>query len=141
MFQKILVANDGSRGAQKALQVAIDLTKHYEAELHSISIAESQAQHKVKVVGGSLRTEQDAEDYFRILTIHAGQGAAASGVQLNSHVLTGHEVETIATFVKSHRCDLLVIGFMGHSKIFGQNWGSTSQNLTKLAPCTVLVVK
>jgi nucleotide-binding universal stress UspA family protein len=45
------------------------------------------------------------------------------------------------TFAKDHGFDLLVIGFMGHSKIFGRIWGSTSQNLAKLSPCTVLVVK
>jgi len=55
--------------------------------------------------------------------------------------MPGHEVETIVTFAKDHGFDLLVIGFMGHSKIFGRIWGSTSQNLTKLSPCTVLVVK
>ena len=37
--------------------------------------------------------------------------------------------------------DLLVIGFMGHSRIFERVWGSTSQTLTRLAPCSVLVVK
>jgi nucleotide-binding universal stress UspA family protein len=37
--------------------------------------------------------------------------------------------------------DLLVIGFMGHSAVFGRIWGSTSQNLTRLSPCSVLVVK
>jgi nucleotide-binding universal stress UspA family protein len=38
MFRKILIANDGSEGAKKALITAIDLAKLYEAELHSISI-------------------------------------------------------------------------------------------------------
>ncbi len=37
--------------------------------------------------------------------------------------------------------DLLVIGFMGHSRIFEWVWGSTSQTLTRLAPCSVLVGK
>jgi hypothetical protein len=38
-------------------------------------------------------------------------------------------------------CAALVVGFMGYSTIFGHEWGSTSQNLTRLAPCAVLVVK
>ena len=33
------------------------------------------------------------------------------------------------------------LGFMGHSRIFERVWGSTSQNLTRLAPCSVLVAK
>ena len=34
MFKKILIAYDGSNGAKLALKTAIDLAKHYDAELH-----------------------------------------------------------------------------------------------------------
>ena len=62
-------------------------------------------------------------------------------IELHTHVQAGHEVETIVNFAKEGNFDLLVIGFMGHSKIFGRVWGSTSQNIAKLSPCTVVVVK
>jgi len=50
-------------------------------------------------------------------------------------------VETIVRFCQEGGFDLLVVGFMGHSRIFERIWGSTSQNLTRLAPCSVLVAK
>ncbi len=140
MFHKILVANDGSEGAKKALQVAIDLAKRYGAELHAISV-EERLPHYAATVGEVVEAKQEATDFFRRVTQEAEQAASAQGIRLTSHVLPGHEVETIVTFAKDHGFDLLVIGFMGHSKIFGRIWGSTSQNLTKLSPCTVLVVK
>jgi nucleotide-binding universal stress UspA family protein len=56
-------------------------------------------------------------------------------------VLPGHEVETIINFCRDGNFDLLVIGFMGHSRIFERIWGSTSQTLTRLSPCSVLVAK
>ncbi len=140
MFRKILIANDGSEGAKKALKVAIDITKRYEAELHSISV-EERLPHYAATVGEVVETKQEAAEYFRLLSIEAGLAATAAGIRLTTHVLPGHEVEAIVTFAKDHGFDLLVIGFMGHSKIFGRIWGSTSQNLTKLSPCTVLVVK
>lgn len=56
-------------------------------------------------------------------------------------MVAGHEVESIATFCKEGGFDLLVIGFMGHSRIFERIWGSTSQTVTRVAPCSVLVVK
>jgi nucleotide-binding universal stress UspA family protein len=40
MFQKILVAHDGSTGAQKAMAVAIDLAQRFGAEIHLISVIE-----------------------------------------------------------------------------------------------------
>jgi nucleotide-binding universal stress UspA family protein len=140
MFRKILVANDGSEGAKKAVQIAIDLAKRYEAELHEISV-EEHLPHYAATVGEVVEAKQEALDYYRKVTRETELAARAQGVRLTSHVLPGHEVETIVTFAKDHGFDLLVIGFMGHSKIFGRIWGSTSQNLAKLSPCTVLVVK
>ncbi len=140
MFRKILVANDGSEGAKKALLKAVDLAKRYEAELHQICV-EEKLPHYAATVGEVVEAKQEAADYFRQVTREAELAAQAQGVRLTSHVVPGHEVETVVTFAKDQGMDLLVIGFMGHSKIFGRIWGSTSQNLTKLSPCTVLVVK
>lgn len=140
MWHKILVGLDGSDGATKALAVAVKLASQFGAELHSISV-EEKLPHYAATMGEVLESKQEAADYFRRITAEAQQSACAVGVTLHSHVMPGHEVETIVTFAKDHGFDLLVIGFMGHSKIFGRIWGSTSQNLAKLSPCTVLVVK
>jgi nucleotide-binding universal stress UspA family protein len=140
MFRKILVAIDGSDGAKKALHAAIDLAKHYEADLHSISI-EEHLPHYAATVGEVLEAKQETTDYFRRITGEAELAAAASGVRLIPHVMPGHEVETIVKFAKDRGFDLLIIGFMGHSRVFERIWGGTSQNLTRLAPCSVLVVK
>jgi nucleotide-binding universal stress UspA family protein len=140
MFRRILVANDGSEGAKKALAMAIDLAKRYQAELHSISV-EEHLPHYAAAVAEVLEERAGAEDYFARVTDEARAEAQRSGVALHAHVQPGHEVETVINFAKERQADLLVIGFMGHSKIFGRIWGSTSQNLARLAPCTVLVVK
>ena len=140
MLRKVLVAIDGSEGAKKALKLASDLAKQYEAELHSISIEEQLAPSYVTASRG-LETKQEPTDYFRQVIIDGGLAATASGARLTPHVMPGHEVETIVAFAERHRFDLLVIGFTGHSKTLGRSWGSTSQNLTALSPCTVLVVK
>ena len=140
MFHKILVANDGSDWAKKALQMAVDLARQYDAELHQISV-EEHLPHYAATVGEVVESKQEAAEYFRKVIHEAEKTAKAHGVSLKAHVLPGHEVETIVTFAKDHGFDLLVIGFMGHSKVFGRIWGSTSQNLAKLSPCSVLIVK
>jgi nucleotide-binding universal stress UspA family protein len=62
-------------------------------------------------------------------------------VEIETHVFPGHDVETIVNFCREGGFDLLVVGFMGHSRIYERIWGSTSQTLTRLSPCSVLVVK
>jgi nucleotide-binding universal stress UspA family protein len=140
MFKKILIANDGSEGAKKALKVAINLAKQDNAELHSISVEEG-IPHYAATIGEVEEYRKEANDFFLKINEEATEEAKKGGVELNIKVQAGHEVEMIVNYAKEGNFDLLVIGFMGHSKIFGRVWGSTSQNITKLSPCTVIVVK
>jgi nucleotide-binding universal stress UspA family protein len=140
MFKKILIANDGSEGARKALRVAIDIAKQYSSELHSIAVEEG-VPHYAATIGEVDEYKKEANGFFKKLHDEAVEEAKREGVELHTRVLAGHEVETIVHYTEEGKFDLLVIGFMGHSKIFGRVWGSTSQNITKLSPCTVIVVK
>lgn len=140
MFHKVLVGNDGSEGSKKALQVAIDLAKRYDAELHEICI-EEHLPHYAATIGEVVEAKQEATDYFRQVTRDAELLAEAHDIRLTSHVVPGHVVETIVQFVKDRGFDVLVIGFIGHSRLFDHIWGGTSQNLTRLSSCSVLVVK
>jgi len=140
MFQKILIANDGSDGAAKALAVAIDLAAQYGAELHSISVEEDLPKY-AGTIDEVEEVKRQRNHYFETLNAAAASQAAERGVALQPHVVAGHEVERIVQFCTDGGFDLLVIGFMGHSRIFERIWGSTSQSLTRLAPCTVMVVK
>lgn len=140
MFKKILVGFDGSEGSKKALVAAIDLARHYGAELHAISVEEN-LPHYAATVGEVLEAKAEKNGYFAKMNEEAKSLAAKQGITLHTKVLAGHEVETIVNYSREHRFDLVVIGFMGHSKVFDRVWGSTSQNITRLVPCTVMVVK
>jgi len=91
---------------------------------------------------GEVMEEKDEENrlYLQVKE-KAARLAEERGVHLEAKILPGHEVETIIRSAREGGYDLLVLGFMGHSKVFGRIWGGTSQNLTKLSPCSVLVVK
>jgi len=140
MFRKILVGNDGSDGAKKALHTALTLATRDGAELHEISIEEHLPRYGA-LMGEVDEAKQEARDFFHRVTQDAEAAAAAQRVTLTSHVVPGHPVEAITKFAKDGSFDLLVVGFTGHSNIFGRIWGGTSQNLVRLSPCTVLVVK
>jgi len=140
MFTKILVAHDGSEGAKKALTAAIALATKFGAELQSVSVKERPS-HFAETVGEVMEQQEEAAKFFARVTAESKAEAAAAGIDLRATVLSGHEVETIIKFAREGHYDLLVVGLMGHSRAFGRIWGGTSQNLTKTAPCPVLVVK
>jgi len=140
MFTRILVANDGSAGARRALELAVDIAARYGAELHSISVEEG-LPHYAATIDEVDAVKEKENHYFEQVSGEAREIAAARGVSLQTHVMPGHEVETIINFCREGGFDLLVVGFMGHSRIYERIWGSTSQSLTRLSPCSVLVAK
>jgi nucleotide-binding universal stress UspA family protein len=139
MHKKILHGLDGSEGSFKALAEAIDLSKRYGIELHTISVEE--LPRMPETIGELIEEKDTANGFFREAVTKAREMASAQGVELHPHILAGHEVHTIVEYVKHHGFDLLVIGFMGHSAIYDRVMGSTCQGLVRLVPCTVLVVK
>lgn len=139
MHKKILHGLDGSEGSFVALEEALDVAKHYGAELHTISVAE--VPHYGGTVGEIIEEKEVWNGYFRTAIERAEAMAREAGVDIKCHGLVGHEVKTIIDYVRNHDFDLLVLGFMGHSAVYDRVMGSTCQSLVRLAPCSVLVVK
>ncbi|HEC99408.1 MAG TPA: universal stress protein [Proteobacteria bacterium] len=139
MHKKILHGLDGSESAYKALREAIDLSKRYGAELHTISVEEMP--RYPGTISEVVEEKVTANAVYGEVIARAREMAKQEGVDLHSHVVVGHEVRTILEFIKQQEVDLLVIGFMGHSALYERVMGGTCQGLVRLAPCSVLVVK
>ena len=139
MFARILHANDGSERAFKALEAALELAKRYGSELHMICVEEMP--RFPATIDEIVEETAAANHFYRPVAERARELARTHGVALAVHVVAGHPVQRIADFVKERRCDLLVIGFMGHSALYERVIGGTADRLVRLAPCAVMVVK
>ena len=141
MFRKILVAHDGSDGAQRAFDTAVQLSAELKAVLHMISVEEDLPRHAEMLQQEVAQVKEVEDTYFGQLGSQAKRRAAIKGVEITTSIRSGHEVKTIVEAAREGQFDLLVIGYTGHSNIHERLWGGTSQNLARLAPCSVLVVK
>lgn len=139
MFRKILVGNDGSEGAFRAFAAAIDMAKRHGAELHMISV--EQLPQFPATVGEVMEEKDFANRRFEAVVERSRNLAAREGIDVNVHVVAGHVVAAIVDFAKANEIDLLVIGFMGHSRLYNAVIGGTADRLVDHAPCSVLVVK
>ena len=140
MIRRILVANDGSEGARIAVTTAVELAARCGAELHAVFVGEVLPNYAA-TVGEVEAAKERREQHFGRIEGETEAVAAAYGVDIQTHVAAGHEVEAIITLCREGLFDLLVLGFIGHSPVFERIWGSTSQTLTRLSPCSVLVAK
>jgi len=140
MVEKVLIAHDGSDGARRAFDWAIDLASRFNTKLQMVSVEEHLPRY-AETVSEIEEEKEDEDSYFGQLAEQAKRRAALHNVDLECKIVVGHGVKAIVDFAHEGGFDLLVVGFTGHSRIYEHLWGGTSQNLTRMAPCSVVVVK
>lgn len=139
MFQRILIAWDGSDTALRAFDVAIDLTRHYQAELVAVSIAYSPAHAETD----SDREEStDAAHRYLEETFAAVRDRAERvGIDVEHRIIAGeHPARTLLDYAHEHGFDLIVVGHH-HSRRAGRLLlHGAVQDLVSAAATPVLVV-
>ena len=139
MFKTILLANDGSEGADKALVLAVGLAKQAGADLHMVCIEE--LSEFPETIGEVADEKRMAGRFYRPVVRRAEQLAEKQGVKLTTHLIAGHPVRDIILLAGDLKADLLVIGATGHSTFYERVLGTRADRLVDLSPCPVLVAK
>jgi len=140
LYNKILVAFDGSAGSWHALRKAILLAREHGASLTALSVEEHLPRYAATV--GEVQEEKEAENhYYARLQAEAATQAQQQGVELKTETVVGHAAESIVRYAKEHAFDLVVISHIGHSGIWGTLLGSTTDRVVDHAHCDVLVVR
>lgn len=143
LFRRILVAHDGSQGASRAFEKALALASATDAELHLILVGRGLL-HGVTTMAEVDDYRRGTEERFRRVGEELLLRATAQDVALGIHVCCGHEIRTVIDFIRRRECDLLVVSSESHAGFFRKFLGNpqaTAQELTRLSPCTVMVVK
>lgn len=109
MFQRILLAWDGSSVALRAFDVAIDLTRRYDVELTAASIAYSPAHAET----ATDRTESaDAAHRYLVDTFtEVRDRAERAGVDVEHTIVEGDDpAAALLDYCHQHGFDLIVVG-------------------------------
>jgi nucleotide-binding universal stress UspA family protein len=109
MFQRILVAWDGSPSARRALDLAIDVARRYGAEIVAASVAHSPAHAE---------TEEDRRESVEAARLFLEQSfqrvrdrADRAGVPVEQVIIEGDEpADDIVRYAHEHGFDLVVAG-------------------------------
>ncbi len=139
MYDKILVANDGSPGGAKALEGALALAKRLGVGLTMVCVED--LERFPAIIDVVPEAQRDHASPFEPVVQSAEESAQAKGVPFQARILTGHPVQRIAELVEDGGFDLLVVGYTGHSALYERLIGSTADRLVSLGRCTVMVVR
>jgi nucleotide-binding universal stress UspA family protein len=140
MFRKILLAHDGSEGANRALTVGIDLAKIHGAELWALAV-----QEKLPRFSGTIdevkEEKQFANEQYGKLLEAAKVKAKEAGIELKTLMQPGHPAQTIVAAAKEGKFDLVLVGHTGLSGVWAAFLGTTAEKVSRHAPCSVLIVR
>jgi nucleotide-binding universal stress UspA family protein len=139
MFQRILIAWDGSEVALRAFDAAIDMTRRYDAELVAVSIAYSPAH--AETAGDREESADAAHRYLEETFREVADRAERAGVDVEHQIIEGRTpARALLEYAHEHGFDLLVMGHH-HSRRAGRLLlrGVTQQLLAE-ATIPVLVI-
>jgi nucleotide-binding universal stress UspA family protein len=146
MFQKILIAIDGSSYSKKALEFACDLAIQYNAYLTILHVAYNPAQSHTMVLGSSAITYQgnqkELNEMAEIIIDAAREIAIKAGCKdVVTRIQKGVPAEQILEFSRENNNDLIVLGSRGLSDVAGFFQGSVSHKVNHLCECTCITVR
>ncbi|MBA4394340.1 MAG: universal stress protein [Desulfobacca sp.] len=138
MFKKVLVAYDGSEDSKKALEIALELSRKFDSEVHLLTIIE-QLPHYAATIGEVKEALAEITKEIEKQQTLVCEEARERGIELKCRILPGHEVEAIIAYAQKGNFDALLLGRKGRSAILHTQSGSTAVQITTHAPCTVIL--
>jgi len=138
----IMVATDGSQGADRALDVAAQLAKTLGGELSIPTVGGNLSGDEMRPLAGAERDLGDALDAIsnQILLQSKERARQIGAPTIKVEVAWGDPAEGIIETARREQEDAIVVGRRGRGQLAGLLLGSVSQKVASLAPCIVIVV-
>ena len=157
IFKKILVPYDGSELSNKALEMAVEISKLSAGS--QITIIHVIQEISTPVFDRAIRSPRTGEmtsfaEYMSIVyqeirdRMQKGlderkKNIEAQGISIDIFVTKGNPSDKIVDYSTNEKVDLVVIGSIGLTGIskFFKGLGSVSRNVTERVSCPVLVIR
>lgn len=146
MFSTIVVGTDGSKNAEKALQVSAELAKRLPASsVHVVAAYKPLSAAELSSIAAEL-----PEEMRPLLNAHAGAESILAdarsvfriaGVDAAFHEIDDDPTDAILEAADRFDADLIVVGSRGEGAAKRVLHGSVSTKVLHNAPCAVLVVR
>jgi nucleotide-binding universal stress UspA family protein len=138
----VMIATDGSQGADRAVDVAADLAKTSGGELSILTVGGNLSGDEMRQLARAERDLGDALDAIsNQILMQSKERARRIGVPpIKVEVAWGDPAEAIIETARREQVDVIVVGRRGRGQLAGLLLGSVSQKVASLAPCIVIVV-
>lgn len=140
MFNKILVAVDGSEFALHAAMVAGNLARSEKAKLLRVLTIYDAIPHYLQESAQNALIEAHLIESNLIIKNALEKVGEIQG-EVDTDILSGSPSDSIIEVAKDEGFDLIVMGARGKGRLMGLLLGSHIQKVATHAPCPVLIVR
>jgi len=144
MYDRILVAYDGSAHADRALASAVELVKLAgRADLLIATVIQPDDGEEITdSIKSAVAADSPRERHIRAEKLLARAEQQVS-VEMNYETIIaeGWPGATLVDLAKSRHCDLIIMGSRGMGAVKSLFLGSVSSQVVKNADCAVMIVK
>lgn len=143
LFKNILVPFDLSKSSTHAFKVALDVAKKYDSKITILTAVEGDSWHHKfydsRADNELIKKQKKAASKFIENLEKSGKKA---NVPIKSQIVKSTStIQTIVTYAKSRKFDLIVIGSHGRTGLDKLILGSVANGVVQKSRCPVLVVK
>src|SRR6056297_44087 len=138
MYDRILVATDGSNNEQRATGHALALARQYGAELHAIYVIETRTGYDNAIVDPDTVRQNLREDGEEALAAVEADGEP--DVSVVTSIREGIPHEELLSYTENQGIDLIVMGSKGRSAFKTILLGSTTEALLRADQVPILMV-
>lgn len=138
-IHKIVVAYDGSRQSQKALEWAVGLALKLDSEV--ISVTAVKPPEFSPTISEIEEFYSDSEKKCQPIIDKVRQYGAEMGIEIKAEVLRGHPAESIVKYAFEKKADLIVTGTRGMGGFKNLVIGSVAQKVVTYSQVPVTVIK
>lgn len=142
-IEKILFPTDFSEGASHALPYAVDLARHYNANLYILHVI-----YDIARATDSHIPHISADELYKGIAEWAQEQIGKCCTEdvrglkdVKRIILKGIPYEEIIRFAETEKIDIIVIGTYGRVGLERFLFGSTAERVVRRGPCPVLTVR
>jgi nucleotide-binding universal stress UspA family protein len=142
MFNRILLAYNGSHEGKSALLACAEIASFAKSETHLLAVAGMPS--SMFLTEGFLPEELLEEEKKRAQEV-LNEGISQlqqRGFKVTGHLAVGEPVEEICRLAKDLKCDVIVVGHQQKASWASRWWrGSVGKSLLDCSPCSIYITQ
>ncbi|MFB6165021.1 MAG: universal stress protein [Haloarculaceae archaeon] len=139
MYERVLVPIDGSDGANRAIEHAMDIADRFDADLYSLFVVDTRLYGEPGLSSTELVID-DLEDYGTDLLADFADRAGNRGLTAETRHCHGVPHEEIVDYADEVDADVIVMGYQGQTHERRGNIGSVVERVVREADRPVFAV-